>query len=123
VPVRDLLILGCLLGLRFSDLSRISPVMITDGEIKLRQKKVGKQVRIPILNEVKVILEKYKNYAPNIPLYDFNKKLKDLGKLTGIDSPFEVTYYKRKREFIRVYKNMSYYPPMFVVGLFVRMNI
>ncbi len=101
---RDMLVLGCSLGLRFSDLSRITPEMISDSILSIRQKKVRKRVLIPIMNEAEEILRKYNWQSPSISLADFNKDLKTLGKLIGLDSHFEVANYKKGQEFIKRYK-------------------
>ncbi len=100
IPARDLLVLGCLLGLRFSDLSRITPDNMIDGFLRIRQKKVRKIVQIPILNETEEILKKYNWYSPKLNLYEFNRLLKDLGKVAGLHSSFEMTYYKHGREYV-----------------------
>lgn len=104
---RDMLILGCLIGLRFSDLSRINPDMIIDGFLEIRQKKVRRKVRIPILNEAEKILNKYYLHSPNLTMAEFNRNVKELGKLVGIDTLFEVTHYKKGLEFTTWYKKFE----------------
>lgn len=101
IPTRDLLVLGCLLGLRFSDLSRVSPAYIKDGYLRIRQKKVKKSVQIPIVNDAASILEKYNWHAPKLSMYEFNKNLKVLGKRVGFDSEFEMVHYKMNRQIIK----------------------
>ena len=68
ITTRDLLVLGCLLGLRFSDLSRINPEFIKNRELRIRQKKVKKYVQIPIMNEAEEILKRYDFFAPKLSM-------------------------------------------------------
>jgi hypothetical protein len=107
IPTRDLLVLGCLLGLRFSDLSRISPEYIQNGFLRIRQKKVKKIVQIPIMNEAETILQKYNWRAPTLPMYEFNRNLKILGKQVGLDTPFEMVHYKKGIEYIDKHKKFE----------------
>ena len=104
IPTRDLLVLGCLLGLRFSDLSRISPKHIQNNELRIRQKKVHSPVQIPILNDAADILKKYNWHSPSVPMYEFNRNLKVLGKKVGLNSDFEVIHYQMGKEIASVYK-------------------
>jgi integrase len=88
--VRDVFILDCYLGLRFSDISSLTSKNISevDGKaiIKMRTQKTGADVVFPIHPTVKKILEKYKNELPNnISNQKTNDFLKEIGELAGID--------------------------------------
>jgi integrase len=104
IPTRDLLVLGCLLGLRFSDLSRIKPEYIINGDLRIRQKKVKKIVQIPIMGDANAILKKYNWTSPKLPMAEFNHNLKTLGKVAGLDSEFEMVHYKQGKEYARKFK-------------------
>jgi len=60
--VRDLFLLGCYTGLRFSDFSKIQTEYIDEKEqiIELHTRKTNQIVTIPILPQTKEILAKYK---------------------------------------------------------------
>jgi integrase len=83
--VRDLFLIGCYTGLRFSDFSILKPEKITDGYIRINQTKTGNPVVIPVHPIVKGILKKYNG---NIPYADkngisnekLNAYLKELGQ-------------------------------------------
>ncbi len=62
--IRDLFLVGCYTGLRFSDLSTLSPKQITGNMITLTQIKTGKPVVIPVHDYVIEILAKYKGKLP-----------------------------------------------------------
>lgn len=61
---RDLFIIGCYTGLRFSDFITLTPENISNEMIKIKTQKTGSNVVIPILSEVRAILEKYNGKLP-----------------------------------------------------------
>ncbi len=80
--VRDLFLVGCWTGLRFSDWHKVSPENIENGFITLNQQKTGQPVVIPIHPTVKVILDKYDGNLPKpITNQKFNAYLKQVAKL------------------------------------------
>lgn len=88
--VRDLFLVGCWTGCRFSDLSQITPESIQDGMIHLKQKKTGTKVIIPLHPVVTAILNKYNGRLPEpISNQKFNLALKDISEEAKIN---EVTH-------------------------------
>ena len=80
--VRDLFLVGCWTGLRFSDWHKVSPENIENGFITLNQQKTGQSVVIPIHPTVKAILDKYDGNLPKpITNQKFNAYLKQVAKL------------------------------------------
>ena len=68
--VRDMFVLGCNLGQRYSDLIRISPENFKNGQFSIVQQKTGNKCFVPI-NSLSIdskitwaILEKYNYHAP-----------------------------------------------------------
>lgn len=53
--VRDLFLIGCYTGLRFSDLSQLSIEAVSNNILTLIQVKTGDRVYIPLKNEVQVV--------------------------------------------------------------------
>ena len=88
--VRDLFLVGCYTGLRFSDFSRLTQKNITDGFIEIKQSKTGDNVVIPVHSIVKKIIKKYNGLPPTISNQKFNNYLKDVCQnvtcLQGIES-------------------------------------
>lgn len=78
--VRDIFVVGCYIALRHSDLSKIKPENIENGMIDMIQTKTGKQVIIPMLNEVVTILEKYNNTLPGISNQKYNAYMYEVCK-------------------------------------------
>ena len=99
--IRDIFIVGCFTGLRYSDLSTLSPEHIdnVNGYINLKQRKVHKVVVIPIIDYIPDILKKYNYDLPKIPSYKFNERLKELGKKAKLKQKIEIV---RKKGSVRV---------------------
>lgn len=84
---RDLFLVGCYTGQRFSDFSRISTdnLCTIKGKkfLKIVQQKTNKTVVIPYDVRVKAILKKYKGEVPHIEKKEVNENLKLIGELIG----------------------------------------
>lgn len=102
---RDLLVLGCQVGLRSSDLFRLRPEMLQENRIHIRMKKSGKNVVIPLQPVAKEIVQKYDGDFPNKNNKStFNTDLKKIGELAGIDDDVVYTYKRGNTKEDRVYK-------------------
>ena len=79
---RDLFLVGCWTGLRYSDFSTIKKSYISEKFITIPTRKTGKEVVIPILPVVKAILEKYKGKTENsLPPPISNQKTNEFLKI------------------------------------------
>lgn len=82
--VRDIFILGCHTGMRFSDYSRLSMDDISDGVIHFITQKCKTPVDIPAHPRVLEILNKYGGTIPKISGQKFNVHIKEVCKEAGI---------------------------------------
>jgi integrase len=92
--VRDLFIIGCYTGLRFSDLSQLRPENINElgNMVKIRTQKTDEVVIIPLNSYIKKILTKYGGNPPEAySNQKMNEYLKDLGKEAKIKENIIVT--------------------------------
>lgn len=94
--VRDLFLVGCYTGLRYSDFSRLAPQHIADGYFTIEQQKTGEEIVIPLHSIVKKIIAKYNGNLPDaISGQKFNEYLKEVCKrvpcLTGNESKRRTT--------------------------------
>lgn len=91
--VRDLFIIACYTGLRYSDLSQLSERnIINDEYIKITTQKTGEQVYIPLHWMIKEILKKHEGKLPRIiSNQKMNKYLKDLGDAADIKDNYNIT--------------------------------
>ena len=95
--VRDMFVLGCNLGQRYSDLVRISPENFKNGQFSIVQQKTGNKCFVPI-NTMSVdskitwaILEKYNYHAPYTgDINNYNTYLHELLYQIGEDFLEEV---------------------------------
>jgi integrase len=95
--VRDLFLIGCYTGLRFSDFSILKTEQMKDGFIEIKeQTKTGNPVVIPIHQVVKKIVNKYNGELPRaISNQKFNEYLKQIAiKVKSLHTPFETTMTK-----------------------------
>lgn len=98
--VRDLFVVGCFTGLRFSDLSELGKEHLNGNFFTIVQKKTKKKnplpINIPILEPVREILEKYSYKLPNdISNQKMNEYLKEMAKETNLFNEL-VTYNRTK---------------------------
>ena len=84
--IRDLFLLQCYTGLRFSDLKQLKPENTRNGKIKIETKKTHNKLSIPIISSAQAILDKYPDLGNNkITNRQMNEDLKVIGKLAGIN--------------------------------------
>ncbi len=90
---KDLLVLGCLTGFRFSDYSDIKPDEVRGGMLYVAQKKTLVTVVVPLRSDAKTILkDKYKMQIPQVSNPNFNKYIKEGCKLAGITEKVKITH-------------------------------
>ena len=90
--VRDLFIIGCYTGLRFSDFIQLTKGnIIDDNKVKIRTQKTKDTVIIPLHPYVREILERYKWNIPDpITNQKMNKYLKEIGEDAKIKGKIQV---------------------------------
>ncbi len=95
--VRDLFLIGCYTGLRFSDLSQLTPANFTDNgtRLKIKTQKTGETVVIPCHYRVVEILRKYDNKLPRVMSNQkFNDYLKEIGEAAKLNEQVNVSITK-----------------------------
>lgn len=90
--IRDLFVIGCETGLRYSDLTRLTWDHIDESKtfIRMTIKKTLDNVVIPISPRLTMILYDYdtferKQLPTNISMYEFNIQIKLICKMAGLD--------------------------------------
>lgn len=82
---RDLFLIGCWTGLRFSDFTRIKQENIKDNFLTIQQQKTNEFVTIPLHPVFLSIWNKYNGVLPaNISNQKFNDNLKDVCREAGL---------------------------------------
>jgi integrase len=97
--IRDLFLVGCWTGLRFSDFNNINAKHIQGEFLEIVTQKTGEVVIIPIHSTIKNIMYKYKDLTQNalpppISNVKMNKYLKELGEHAGFDEIHQIREYK-----------------------------
>jgi integrase len=105
--VRDLFIIGCYTGLRFSDLKQLKDENLTDNRtrIRIRTEKTGELVIIPLHPFVKAILRKHNGIPPEaLTNQKMNDYLKEIGEWAGIDETVVLHFTKGGQRVTETYK-------------------
>lgn len=83
--IRDLFIMGCMTGQRYSDYSRISTDNIKGDNICILQKKTKNKAVVPITDYVREIFAKYEGHLPKArSIQYFNKSIKLICRKAGL---------------------------------------
>lgn len=105
--VRDLFLIGCYTGLRFSDLSKITTDNFINKktQLKVKTEKTGEVVVIPLHNVVKDIVHKHNNSIPKvISNQKMNEYLKEVALLAELKDKVSIPITKGGIKQINVYE-------------------
>ena len=122
--VRDVFVLSCFTAQRYSDISTFNANAIINNRLEFIQKKTDVKVVIPIHPIVSIILKKYNNSLPKMPINnEFNRVIKIVAeKIPSLHAPFtkQITY---GRELKKLFLNDGNSLPIIqAVVHFVQMN-
>lgn len=97
--VRDVFVLQCFTGPRYSDILSLKKEDIRAGTWNLRQQKTKNITQIPLNKYAISVLAKYPDYAlPVISNQKMNKYIKELCELAGIDETITIVKYRGSKE-------------------------
>lgn len=83
--VRDLFVVGCMTGQRYSDYSRLTKDNVVGDNIHVLQQKTKNKAVVPVTDYVKEIFEKYGGKLPEARCIQyFNKAIKVICKKVGL---------------------------------------
>jgi len=94
--IKDVFLLQCLTGLRYSDVAQLKPEHIKGDVIRLTTVKTNKSLEIPLMIFAKQIIEKYQGDMPVISNQNYNLYLKELIAMSPIESKMIIPTYKGK---------------------------
>ncbi|MGI8952136.1 MAG: tyrosine-type recombinase/integrase [Chitinophagaceae bacterium] len=98
IEYRDLFILACLTGLRFSDFSMLEAEDLQKDMLYKKQEKSDHWVVVPLRKEAKeIFLKQFKNKLPQFTNSEFNRHIKTIGRLAGIDQRIKFSYKKANK--------------------------
>jgi site-specific recombinase XerD len=111
LKARDLFLVGCATGLRFSDYEAVKAENITvEGGMRIlnvHMRKVRRDVAIPVLPLLETVLARWGGSAPpSISNQRLNAAIKDIGRLAGIDEAVTIT---RIKDDLRVHRTVPKY--------------
>jgi site-specific recombinase XerD len=98
---RDLFVLGCFTGLRFSDFNGIKPDDIRKGMLYKKQGKSDHWVVIPLRPEAHdILINRFKRNVRKTTNAELNRYIKKVGKVAGIDTPIKASYKKGNQDIV-----------------------
>jgi integrase len=102
--IRDMFVIACHTGLRFSDLVRLQPsnFNLKENIMRIRTQKTDATVYIPLSPDVLNICEKYKFRLPTISNSTFNAYIKEIGRQAGLVEDVEFSISKGNRKIRRI---------------------
>jgi len=90
---RDLFVLGCLTGFRFSDYSNIKPEEVRGGMLYVNQAKTLSTVVVPLRSDAKkILIDKYNMRMPQVSNPNLNYYIKEVVRIAGIDEMIKITH-------------------------------
>jgi integrase len=98
---RDMFVLGCYTGLRFSDFSAIRPEDIRQGMLYKKQGKSDHWVVIPLRPEAHdILVNRFNRQVPRTSNEELNRHIKKIAQLAGIDTPIKASYKKGNQDIV-----------------------
>jgi integrase len=101
--IRDTFVIGCYIGLRYSDLMEIKKDSIVEFRgikmVRLVQSKTGELVTVPLKPMVLSLMSKYDGLPCKTNLVTFNQRLKDICRIAGIERYSMITSHTMRRSF------------------------
>lgn len=88
---RDLFVFQCLTGMRYSDTQRFEKSWVTDGVFDFRMLKTGGRAIAPMFQSTEIIAIKYDWTLPILVNSKYNKYLKELFLLVGLNRIIKIT--------------------------------
>lgn len=96
---RNLFVLACLTGLRFSDFSTLKPEDLRKDMLYKKQNKSDHWVVIPLRKEAKELFtQHFKEKISALTNAEFNRHIKTIGKLAGINQKIKFSFKKGNRD-------------------------
>ena len=123
IKYRDIFIVGCLTGFRFSDYSTLNRNQLKAGMLHVRQKKTGATVVVPLREDArKILIEKYQMRMPRVSMVNFNYYIKEVVKLASIDEPVVIAHKRGNKLIEETDQNMRGFHHILPVVRFVLTN-
>jgi integrase len=98
---RDMFVLGCYTGLRFSDFSAIRPEDIRQGMLYKKQGKSDHWVVIPLRPEAyDILIDRFDKRVPKTTNEELNRHIKKVARLAGIDTPIKASYKRGNQDIV-----------------------
>lgn len=99
--IRDMFLIGCYTGLRFSDWKQVgrSRIQTVNGIeiLTISQTKTKNPTTLPVTTKLKAIIDRYPDGIPGITSQGINRSIKKLGRMAGLTQIITITEYRAGR--------------------------
>lgn len=103
VKYRDLFVMGCLTGLRFSDFSSVRPEDIRREMLYKKQGKSDHWVVIPLRDAAaEILINRFNKEIPTVSNPEFNRHIKEVVRLAGICEQIKFSHKKGNKDIVEV---------------------
>lgn len=100
---RDLFVLGCLTGLRFSDFSSIQPEDVRKDSLYKKQEKSDHWIVVPLRGAAEeILLKRFNRQIPVVSNPEFNRHFKVIAQLAGICELIKFSHKKGNKDIVQV---------------------
>jgi integrase len=91
-PVKDMFCFSCFTGLRYADIMKLENANFDDDKLVIQRIKSSVKIEVPLTKIARTIADKYLpdsdgRVFPSISIQEFNRYLKELGRMAGINAP------------------------------------
>jgi site-specific recombinase XerD len=126
--IKDMFCFSCFTGLRYSDLVKLENKNFEGDKLIFRRPKPSVIMEIPLTDVTRTILDKYYSEAqdklfPLITIQDFNRNIKELGRMAGIDAPVRGRYIRGNSGFGKPMKKWELMSSLFARRTFINLGV
>lgn len=92
--VRDLFLFCCMTGMRFSDALKFNSGNVDGDRIVFTTQKTNDTLTIPLNLTLQALIDKYGGIMPKMDIQPYNRHLKTICRMAGIDTPIKNVHYR-----------------------------
>lgn len=126
--IKDMFCFSCFTGLRYSDLVKLENKHFEGDKLIIQRSKSSVTIEIPMTDVARIILDKYHSDSkdrlfPTITIQDYNRNIKELGRLAGINTPVMGRNIRRNSEVVKPLKKWELMSSLFARRTFINLGV
>jgi len=126
--IKDMFCFSCFTGLRYSDLMKIENGNLEGDKLIIRRPKPSVTIEIPLTDAARMIFDKYHSDSkdrlfPPISIQDFNRNIKELGRMAGIHTPVMIQDIRKNNKVVKQFKKWELMSSVFARRTFINLGV